>query len=139
MNASQNAFNRIWGVPFKDRPDFLFIRLRGLLMMVVLGAMAIIATVAAGFVGSATHGAAAVVAGVIVAFAFNLALFMLAFKLLVAIELSWRELLPGVIVAAVCWQLLQHLGASTSTTRSNARGRCTASSLWCWDCSRGCI
>ena len=45
-----------------------------------------------------------------VAFAFNLALFMVAFKLLTALELSWRELLPGVVVAAVCWQLLQHLG-----------------------------
>ena len=35
---------------------------------------------------------------------------MIAFKLLTAVELSWRELLPGVIVAAVLWQLLQHLG-----------------------------
>ena len=122
MNASQNAFNRIWGVPFKDRPDFLFIRLRGLLMLAILGAMAIISTVAAGFVGSATHGAAAVVAGVIVAFAFNLALFMLAFKLLVAIELSWRELLPGVIVAAVCWQLLQHLGGLLHRPHAQTHG-----------------
>ena len=46
----------------------------------------------------------------VVAFVFNLALFMIAFKLLTAVELSWRELLPGVIVAAVFWQLLQHLG-----------------------------
>jgi len=37
-------------------------------------------------------------------------LFMLAFKLLTATELSWRELLPGVITASVFWQLLQHLG-----------------------------
>jgi YihY family inner membrane protein len=110
MSATQNALNRIWGVPYKRRPNFIFIRLRGLLMMVILGAMVIISTVAAGFVGSASHGAAAVVGGVLVAFAFNLALFMVAFKLLVAIDLSWRELLPGVIVAAVCWQLLQHLG-----------------------------
>ena len=35
---------------------------------------------------------------------------MTAFKLLTAVEVSWRELLPGVIVAAVFWQLLQHLG-----------------------------
>lgn len=110
MSAAQNAFNRIWGVPLKHRPDFLSSRLRGLLMLAILGAMAIISTVAAGFVGSASHGPVAVAAGVGVAFAFNLALFMAAFKLLTALELSWRELLPGVIVAAVCWQLLQHLG-----------------------------
>ena len=59
--------------------------------------------------GSASHGAAAVIAGVLVAFVFNVALFMSAFKILTAIDLSWRELLPGVIVAAVSWQALQHL------------------------------
>ena len=37
-------------------------------------------------------------------------MFLLAFKLLTAADLSWRELLPGAIVAAVFWQLLQHLG-----------------------------
>src|SRR4029077_20588019 len=42
--------------------------------------------------------------------AFNLALFMTAFKVLTAAELSWRDLLPGVVTAAVGWQLLQHLG-----------------------------
>ena len=51
-----------------------------------------------------------VTAGVVVAFVFNIALFMTAFKLLTAVDVSWRELLPGVIVAAVFWQLLQHLG-----------------------------
>lgn len=108
--ATQNAFNRIWAVPFRERPNFIFARLRGLVMLAILGAMSIISTVAAGFVGSASHGAPAVVAGVVVAFAFNIALFMTAFKILTAIDLGWRDLLPGVIVAAVFWQALQHLG-----------------------------
>jgi YihY family inner membrane protein len=108
--ATQSAFNRIWSVPFKDRPDFLHARLRGLRMLAVLGTFAIVSTTAAGFVGSSSHAAPAVIAGVVVAFVFNLALFMAAFKLLTAVELHWRELLPGVIVAAVSWQLLQHLG-----------------------------
>src|SRR5205823_4848424 len=34
-NAAQDAFNRIWQVPFKHRPDFLRRRLRGLAMLVV--------------------------------------------------------------------------------------------------------
>jgi YihY family inner membrane protein len=110
MGASQTAFNRIWHVPFKDRPNFLFSRLRSLGMLAILGTVAIVSTVAAGFVGASSHGAPAVVAGVLVAFAANLLLFMIAFKLLTAIELDWRVLVPGVIVAAVLWQLLQHLG-----------------------------
>jgi membrane protein len=110
MGATQSAFNRIWNVPFKQRPDFLKSRLRSLRMVAILGAMAIISTVAAGFVGAASHGAPKVVAGVIVAFALNVALFMTAFKLLTATELHWRKLAPGVVLGAVFWQLLQHLG-----------------------------
>ncbi len=108
--ATQNAFNRIWSVPFKHRPNFLHSRLRGLGMLAILGTLSIVSTTAAGFVGSSSHGAPDVVAGVLVAFVLNLALFMTAFKLLSAVEVSWRDLLPGVIVAAVFWQLLQHLG-----------------------------
>jgi membrane protein len=109
-NATQNAMNRIWSVPFKHRPDFLHQRLRSLAMLAILGSLAIVSAVVAGFVGSSSHPALTVVGGVAVAFTFNLALFMLAFKLLTAAELSWRELLPGVITASVFWQLLQHLG-----------------------------
>jgi YihY family inner membrane protein len=108
--ATQNAFNRIWSVPFKHRPNFLQARLRGLGMLAILGTLSIVSTTAAGFVGTSSHAAPAVVAGVLVAFVLNIALFMTAFKLLTAVEVSWRDLLPGVIVAAVFWQLLQHLG-----------------------------
>ena len=110
MNASQSAFNRIWNVPFKRRPSWVSTRVRGLAMLVLLGTLSIASTIAAGFVGSSSHGAVTVMAGVLVALVFNLALFMCAFKLLTAIDLSWRDLLPGVILATVFWQLLQHLG-----------------------------
>jgi membrane protein len=108
--AAQNAFDRIWSVPFKHRRDFLQTRLRGLGTIVALGVLWTVSTVAAGFVGSSSHGAAAVVIGIVLAFAVNLALFMTAFKLLTTAEVSWRELLPGVVLAAVFWQLLQHVG-----------------------------
>jgi membrane protein len=109
-NATQSAFNRIWNVPFKRRPDFLRTRLRGLGMLAILGTLSIVSTIAGGFVGSSSHPALAVVGGVVLAFAFNLALFMTVFKLLTAVEIAWRDLLPGVIVASVFWQLLQYLG-----------------------------
>ena len=109
-SAAQTAFNRIWHVPIKHRPNFIFSRLRGLAVLAILGTMVIVSTVAAGFVGATSHGALAVLAGTVVALAFNLATFLLAFKVLTAAELSWRELLPGAITAAVFWQLLQLLG-----------------------------
>jgi membrane protein len=109
-SAAQNALNEIWDVPHKSRPNFLGSRLRSLGMLAILGTLTIVSTVAAGFVGASAHGALAVVAGVLVAFVVNLVLFMTAFKLLTAADVGGRELLPGVIVAAVLWQLLQHLG-----------------------------
>jgi membrane protein len=110
MGATQTAFDRIWAVPFKHRHNFLSSRGRGLRMMAILGSLSIASTVVGGFVGTGSHAAPAVIAGVLLAFLGNLVLFMLAFKLLTAAELAWRDLLPGVIVAAVFWQLLQHLG-----------------------------
>jgi YihY family inner membrane protein len=108
--ATQNAFNRIWHVPFKDRPNFIFAHLRGLGMLAILGTLSIVSTTAAGYVGTGSHAAPGVITGVLVAFILNLALFMTAFKLLTAVDVGWRDLLPGVIVATVFWQLLQHLG-----------------------------
>ena len=39
MGASQAAFNRIWHVPFKRRPDFIHQRLRSLAMLVILATL----------------------------------------------------------------------------------------------------
>jgi membrane protein len=109
-SAAQNAFNGIWHVPYKHRPNFIFTRLRSFAVLAILGTLMIVSTAAAGFVGSSSHGAPAVVAGVLVAFAVNVALFMTAFTLLTAADVSWREYLPGVLVAALLWQILQHVG-----------------------------
>src|ERR1700719_559429 len=48
MGAAQNAFNRIWAVPFKSRPNFVFMRLRGLGMLVTLGTLTVVSTTVAG-------------------------------------------------------------------------------------------
>src|SRR5437764_11886204 len=44
--AAQNAFDRIWAVPFKYRRDFIWSRLRGLLLLVSLSPLFILATLA---------------------------------------------------------------------------------------------
>ncbi|HEX3510531.1 MAG TPA: YihY/virulence factor BrkB family protein [Solirubrobacteraceae bacterium] len=109
--AAQNAFNQVWYVPRKHRPNFLITRLRGLGLLVALGVLAIASTVAAGFVtGGGGHGVIEVLGGILVALAVNLLLFFTAFRLLTAADVTTEQLLPGVIVAAVLWQLLQHVG-----------------------------
>jgi len=109
-SAAQNAFNRVWAVPFKDRPNFFQSRLRSLLVVLSLGALFVVGTAASGLVSGGLGGPLVKVAGIVLSLAINFVLFMLAFKLLTRAQLNWRELVPGAIFAAVAWGVLQALG-----------------------------
>ena len=112
--AAQNAMNVVWDVPRKDRPNFLFSRLRGLLLLAVLGTVVVASTFAGAF--AASGGTASVldvllrVAGVVVSLLLNLVLFAVSYRVLTARDLSWRDVLPGAIVAATLWTALQTVG-----------------------------
>jgi YihY family inner membrane protein len=108
--AAQNAFNQVWHVPRKRRPNFVTWRLRGLGLLLLLGLLSIVSTAAAGYVTAHTAGAVEVVGGVLLALAVNLALFFAAFRLLTSEDVATRDLVPGVIVGAVLLQILQHVG-----------------------------
>ena len=43
-DAAQNAMDRVWAVPFKERPNFLQSRIRGLGLLAFLGLLFIIST-----------------------------------------------------------------------------------------------
>jgi membrane protein len=108
--ATQNAFNQVWYIPHKRRPNFLSWRLRGLGLLVLLGVLSILSTAAAGYVTAQTAGALEVIGGTLIALAVNLLLFFTAFRVLTSNEVQTRDLIPGVIVGAVLWQILQHVG-----------------------------
>ncbi len=72
--------------------------------------MLIVSTVAAGYVTAQTAGVLAVLGGILLALVSNLLLFIAAFRFLTPEEVPTRDLIPGVIFAAVLWQLLQHIG-----------------------------
>src|SRR5277367_4321598 len=95
-SAAQRAFGRIWQVPRPDRPDFLRTRLRGIGLLLVFGALVTVSSVAAGFATSAARGAWADVAGILIAFVANVALFLAAFYFLTPADVQVRDLLPGV-------------------------------------------
>jgi YihY family inner membrane protein len=109
--AGQQAFNRVWAVPFKDRPDFIHSRLRGLALLLCLGLLFVIATGASGLVtGGLGKGVLVSVAGILISLALNFGLFLTAFHLMTGAPVSVRQLLPGVVVAAVLWEILQAVG-----------------------------
>jgi membrane protein len=108
--ATQSAFNKVWEIPRTRQLGFLAWRVRGVGLLVVFGLLSIVSTVAAGYVTAQTTGPLGVLAGVLVALAANLLLFFAVFRLLTSEEVETADLIPGVIVAAVLWQLLQHVG-----------------------------
>jgi inner membrane protein YhjD len=106
-NASQNAFNKVWAVPHKERPNFIQTRLRGLGVLVFLGALFIISAGTSGLVTGGLGGPAGVIGGIVFSLAVNVLLFLSAFRLLTAAEVKTRCLMQGVLVAAVLWEILQ--------------------------------
>jgi YihY family inner membrane protein len=110
VGATQNAFQQVWHIPRKQRPNFIAWRLRGLGLLAVLGVLLIVSTAAAGYVTAQTAGAVSVLGGVLLALASNLLLFFVAFRFLTSNEVPRSDLIPGVIFAAVLWQILQHIG-----------------------------
>jgi membrane protein len=111
--AVQNAMDTAWAVPRNNRPDPFRSRVRSLLLLVVLGSAAIAAT-ALSAVGRATDilGPISTIGVVILSVAINAGICLIAFRVTTARDVTWRQVMPGAIAAAIIWQLLQWFGAS---------------------------
>jgi YihY family inner membrane protein len=110
VQAMQEAMNRVWNVPMTRRPGFLERLGRSLVMLVILGAATIGATILSGVGTSGAVGTLTRVAGIALALAVNIGLYLLAFRVLTEEHLSWGAVLPGALIAGVAWTLLQLLG-----------------------------
>jgi YihY family inner membrane protein len=106
-NAAQNAFDRLWAVPFKHRADFLHARLRGVALLVMLGVLFLISSLASGLVTGGLGGPVLKVAGIALSLLLNFALFLAAFRLLTSDTVGTSCLWVGVAVASVLWEVLQ--------------------------------
>jgi len=113
--ATQLAFNRAWAVARNERPNPLRSRLRSAGFALLIGIGLVLTSVVTGL-GTATgaldpHLTALVRASAVAAsLAINVVLFVAAFRLLTARSVLARDLLPGAVFAALCWQALQGLG-----------------------------
>ena len=107
--AAQNAFNKVWAVPFKDRPDFFRSRLRGLLLFGCLGVLFMASAVVTGLVTTG-GGPLVKVGGYVVTLAVNFGLYIAAFRFLTAASIPTRCLWLGAAVGAVFLEILQLVG-----------------------------
>lgn len=108
--AAQKAFNRVYAVPHSEQPNFLVSRWRGLKLLLVVGVMQVLSTIASGLVTGGLGGPLLSFAGIVVSLLLNLALFYLAFRFLTDDAVPTHDLLPGVALATVGWEVLQAVG-----------------------------
>jgi YihY family inner membrane protein len=111
VQATQNGMNQVWDIPRKDRPNFFISRLRSLLMLFVLGTTLLASTFFSGLATARSSNGAVILTWEIgLSLVFNLVLFLLIYRVLTRLDLRWRDVLPGAIVAAVLWTALQGVG-----------------------------
>jgi YihY family inner membrane protein len=111
VQAGQNAMNAVWNVPYKDQPNFWKSRLRSLILLFALGVFVLASSVLSGF-GSAGGGTPAIhVLAVLLSVLLNVAVFLAAFRILTAEDVTWGDVFPGALCGAIVWSGLQYLGA----------------------------
>jgi membrane protein len=107
--ATQYAMNTAWTVPRNKRPNPLKARGRSLVLLLTAGLSVLGTTVLSALAGSTgpLFGKILLVAGSVIV---NALVFLLVFRIGTTRPLSWRDIAPGAIGAAVGWQLLQSFG-----------------------------
>ncbi len=116
--AAINAMNQLWVVPIAERPGLGPAYGRGALYLLIVGVGLIITTTLSGLstaVGTLVPDNAATetvtrIASTFLAIAVNTGLILVGFRLLTIRHITFRQHLPGAIVAAFAWQLLLLIG-----------------------------
>lgn len=108
--AATRTFDHVWGIERDQRAGYLTTRLRGVTCIMLLGLLFAVASGASGVVTGGLGGPLLLVVGVIVSLLLDVALFLAAFHFLCSQPPAWRQLLPGAVLAAILWEILQALG-----------------------------
>jgi YihY family inner membrane protein len=108
--AAQTAMAQVWNVPAVDRPGFGPRLVRSLGFVGVLGLDAVVITVVAGFASFGGHSVGLRVAAALVAVTADVALYIVAFRILTPPAIPRRSLIPGAVIAGVAWAILQYVG-----------------------------
>ncbi|MDP9269910.1 MAG: YihY/virulence factor BrkB family protein [Chloroflexota bacterium] len=109
IKVFETAMNTVWDVPYRERPNFLWATLRAVVMLAVLGAMTSLSTLVVG-VGAGSDSWWLTSVGILVSLALNVLLFLFAFRILTAADISWSDAAPGAVVGAVAWTTLEAVG-----------------------------
>lgn len=112
LSAVQDGMDEVWNVERRDRPSLVRSRLRALTALAVFGIAVLLAAMLAGLGTSGGWlGPVLRVVAFAATVAINVAVFAAIFRLLTVAEVSWRQVLPGALLAGVGWAVLLILGS----------------------------
>jgi YihY family inner membrane protein len=112
VQSAQFAMAEVWDIPLVDRPGFVPRLLRSLAVIGSVGVFVLASTALAGVLTVGNRGALFVVVGVVVSVLLNFGIFVVAFRLLTPPAVQTRWLLPGAVVGALGWTVLQYVGGA---------------------------
>jgi YihY family inner membrane protein len=108
--AAQHAMAEVWNIPGRERPGF-FPRLARSFSIIALLASGLVATTALSGVGTATGPAMFWrVLTIAASVGINAVVFFVGYRLLTPTVIETRSLVPGALLAAAGWSLIQTLG-----------------------------
>ncbi len=108
--AALNAMHTVWNIPYRRWPNFWLRRLRGFVVLGVLGLATVVSTLLTSVMPIVIHGPLAAVGAVAGAAAVNFGVFTAAFIVLTSERLGWRDVAVGAGLATAFWEVLQALG-----------------------------
>lgn len=123
VDAMQNALNDVWDLPRIARPKLVKRRLKGVLMLGLIGG-GLVGSIAASNVAAFVDvipglGKIAILAGSAMV---SILLYLLAFQLLTDTQLPWRDLWPGAIFGGIAWWALQTFGSAYIISQQQSAG-----------------
>ena len=109
-NALQTALDEVWDTPMFERPNGAVQRARSIAFLLVLAVGLTASTLAINATSFVSSNELTVALGLLATLLVNVLILLTTFWLLTSGPTSWRELLPGTLVAAAGLVVLQSLG-----------------------------
>ena len=113
VRTAQFAFNSVWGVSRGEQPTLVKQVLRSLLVLGTVAFALVLTTLLSGLVASSASGVhlgvLGRVGGYVLSAALDVAIFVLAFRILTERDVTTRDVLPGAILSGIAFFVLQLL------------------------------
>jgi membrane protein len=110
LASVQTAMDEVWDVPRRERARMVARILRGLVALLALGASVVAATVVAGLSASLGPSILFAAAGLVASATINVLTMAVVFRSLTIASVSWKDVVPGAVLAGVVWTALQGWG-----------------------------